>query len=217
MRKNFLINPFWMIMDLLIMLVLSVAPPAARAETISRNMVYNGSFTVQNAQPNLVQGWKVGGTGYDMDYLGNLDALTGDFAGAVAILGDLTLKTAAGGLTRTGQIYTFTDAKIGAAAGWGVRAGANAWLSTMAASQTSGTLIVNITGLHVGDIITRLNLIGQVESAGGAVVIDAALMKTTAVAADVSTESVASIVRPTITADTVLSSATGKGVSAVFK
>lgn len=167
---------------------------------------------------------------------GALTATTGAFSGAVtanstvkvkgsvALDGNVTttgtLSTAGltitGAVTRTAQVYTFTDMKIAGASGtdWVLTDGAQK--ATLAASQTSETLIVKITGLKVGDIITKLNVTGQVESAGGAVVLDADLRKVTAAAADLTDESVATIVRPTVAADVKLGSAATTGVSAAF-
>jgi hypothetical protein len=128
------------------------------------------------------------------------------------VTGALTVSGALN-LTDTGQVFTYLDGKAGATAGWVVRAGADLWQSTLPASQTSSTLVIPLTGLHVGDIITKVNLVGQVESAGGAVQINVELRKLTAAAADVSDATVSDITRmASITADTILSasnSATG--------
>jgi hypothetical protein len=115
--------------------------------------------------------------------------------------------THTGALTRTAQTYTFTDAKLGSTgSGWVVNAAADLWSSTCPASQTSETLIIPVSGLHVGDIITGGNLVGQVESAGGSVQINIELRKLTAAAADLTDATVSDIVRATaITADAILS------------
>ncbi len=47
----------------------------------------------------------------------------------------------------------------------------------MAASQSAGTLVIPIGGLHIGDTITGFKVIAQVESAGNVVTIDADLME----------------------------------------
>jgi hypothetical protein len=76
-------------------------------------------------------------------------------------------------------------AKVGAAAGWVVNAGANLpYVATMAASQTAGTLVIPIHGLKIGDTITGFRVVAQIESAGGAVTLDGALRATTNVAAE---------------------------------
>lgn len=77
----------------------------------------------------------------------------------------------------------YQDAKIGSAAGWTVRAAADSFMATCAASTTAGMLVVPLTGLNVGDRIDGYNLVGQIESAGGAVTLDAALYESIAVAA----------------------------------
>lgn len=97
-----------------------------------------------------------------------------------------------------------TLGKVGAGAGWAVKGAANTDLATMAASQTAGTLIVPITGLKRGNRIVGFSLIGQIESAGGAVTLDADLRKQTSAAADVSDASVATMTQVSVTADTAL-------------
>jgi len=121
-----------------------------------------------------------------------------------------------GSITRTSQVYTFTDMKVSNAGGtdWVITDDTNK--ATLAASQTSETLIVKITGLHVGDIITKMNLLGQVESDGSAVTIDADLRVITSVAADLTDASVGAIVRPTVAGDTALNSTATHGVTATL-
>ena len=77
----------------------------------------------------------------------------------------------------------YQDAKVGATAGWTVRAAADTWMSTCAASATAGTLIVPLVGLEIGDRIVGHHLVGQIESAGGAVTIAAKITEFKAVAA----------------------------------
>ena len=96
-------------------------------------------------------------------------------------------------------------AKVGAASGWTVGAATNvSRMATMAASQTAGTLVVPIHGLFWGDRITGYHLIGQIESAGNAVTIDAALHEAIAAAADISAGAVSgsSMTQLSVTADT---------------
>lgn len=76
-------------------------------------------------------------------------------------------------------------AKVGAVAGWAVAAADDLpYTGTLPASQTTSTLILPIDGLRVGDTITGFKVNAQVESAGGAVTLDAELRATTNVAAD---------------------------------
>jgi hypothetical protein len=117
-------------------------------------------------------------------------------------------STVTGSVIRASQKRVFSGySKVGATAGWTVGGGAvNTGLTaTMAAGQTGGTLVVPISGLKVGDTITSFHLIGQVESAGNDVTIDAALRKHTAAAADVADASVGAITQLVVAVDTILS------------
>ena len=101
-----------------------------------------------------------------------------------------------------------TGAKIGAGSGWAVAAGDNLpYLATLPASQTAATLIVPISGLHLGDTITGFRVIAQVESAGNTATLDGNLRATTNVAAEPTDASIGSITQVTATADTAVSAA----------
>ena len=123
-----------------------------------------------------------------------------------------------GDLTRTAQTYTQIaagDAKVGATAGWVVAAAANTALVTCPASQTAATLVIPIkVPLKVGWTITGFSIIAQIESAGGAVTLDAALRKQTNVAGDVTDASVGAITQVSVTADTA-STASKTGLTEV--
>lgn len=93
------------------------------------------------------------------------------------------------------------DGKVGATSGWTVRAAADAWLSTVAQSQTAATLVLPIPGLKRGDAIVGWHLIGQIESGGNTVTVDSALNRHDAVAADVTTTAVASATQLSVTGD----------------
>lgn len=109
-------------------------------------------------------------------------------------------------VTRTSQKYVFkAGAKVGATAGWAPAATDNVHLITLPASQTGSTLVVPISGLKVGWTITSYHLIGQIESAGGTVTVDADLRKQTAAAADVTDASIGAITQLSVTADTIMS------------
>lgn len=95
--------------------------------------------------------------------------------------------------------------KAGTSSGWTTAAVDSKSLATLAASLSSKVLVVPITGLKVGDKITGFHLIGQVESGGNNVTIDAALTRHTAAAADVTDTTVASMTQLVVAADTVLS------------
>lgn len=140
------------------------------------------------------------------------DVTAGTAAASKALVldssGDLTYG--AGDFVRTGRTRIInTEAKIGATSGWTLGGGTvdTGLMATMAASQTAGTLVVPIPGLHVGDTITGFHLIGQIESASGAVTLDADLRKMTAAAADVTDASVDTMTQISVTADTAITSA----------
>jgi len=77
----------------------------------------------------------------------------------------------------------YQDGKVGGTAGWTVRAAADSFMATVAASQTAGTLVIPLTGLKVGDELRGYHLLGQVDSAGNTVTVDAQLYVSEAVAA----------------------------------
>lgn len=111
------------------------------------------------------------------------------------------------GLVRPAQKRIInTGAKVGGTSGWTLGGGAvNTGLTaTLPASQTGSTLVIPIPGLKVGDTITGFHLIGQIESAGGTVTLDAALRKMTAAAADPADASVGAITQISVTADTAI-------------
>jgi hypothetical protein len=131
---------------------------------------------------------------------------------SVALTGVASTTSAAqtftGSVIRASQKRIYSGySKVGATSGWTVGGGAvNTGLTaTMAAGQTGGTLVVPISGLKVGDTITSFHLIGQVESAGNNVTIDADLRKLTAAAADVADASVGAIAQLVVAVDTILS------------
>lgn len=95
-------------------------------------------------------------------------------------------------------------AKVGGTAGFVVAAAANIALVTCPASQTGSKLVVPMPDLKVGDRITGFHLVGQIESAGNAVTLDAELRKHTAAAADVADASVGSITQLSVTADAIM-------------
>lgn len=115
-----------------------------------------------------------------------------------------------GRVDEVGDVYVFNArGKVGATAGWAIPTTTDTpVMATMAASQTAGTLVVNLDGLKVGAVIKNLHLIGQVESGGNAVTITADLRRLRAVAADPTDASVDAFDAATsVTADAVLSEA----------
>jgi hypothetical protein len=97
--------------------------------------------------------------------------------------------------------------KVGGTAGFVTRAASNIDLVTLPASQSASKFVIPVTGLKVGDVITGFSLAGQIESAGGAVTLDAELRKMTAAAADVADASVGSMTQIAVTADTAITDA----------
>lgn len=106
------------------------------------------------------------------------------------------------------------NAKLaGSGAGWVLAADDALHLLTLPASQTAEVVAVGIPGLLVGDIVTGVAVVGQVESAGGTVTITMDVRKHTAAAADVSDASLSTDnLGAGVTADTILS-ATNLGVT----
>jgi hypothetical protein len=127
----------------------------------------------------------------------------------------VTTLTVTGTQTNTGsQVRTGVDkhvrvgAKIGATAGWAVKAATNLpYLGTVPASQTGSTLVIPLTDLKVGDTITAFSIDAQIESAGGIVTLDADLRAVTNVAAEPTDASIGSITQVSVTADTAVDAA----------
>jgi hypothetical protein len=120
-------------------------------------------------------------------------------------------------IIRTGYTVKVANrAKAGTTAGWTVAAGNNiGTMATVAASQTNSTLVVPIDGLHVGDTITGFSVYSSINSAGGAVTLDANLRSLTIAAAASATDaSIGSITQVSVSAATA-SSATKSGLAAV--
>jgi len=118
--------------------------------------------------------------------------------------------TAESGCTieRTVQKFVGGDAKVGATAGWTVRAASDRRANLLPASQTNSTLVIPIDCVKVGDVITGFSLIGQIESAGNAASITADLRGLTVAAADLADASVGAMAAPlSVTADTAVSAA----------
>lgn len=100
------------------------------------------------------------------------------------------------------------NAKVGATAGWIITAADNISQATLPQSSTSSTLVIPVTGLNIGDTITGVSVSGQVESAGANVTLVASIRKTVAVAAGNTDAELGTDNVGTLTADTLISSAT---------
>lgn len=99
--------------------------------------------------------------------------------------------------------------KVGTTAGWVVGAANNLGkMATIPAGQTGSTLVVPITGLQVGDVITAFYLTGSLQSAGNAATILADLRSLTAAAAGATDASIGVMAGTlSVTANTILSAA----------
>jgi hypothetical protein len=116
-----------------------------------------------------------------------------------------SLTNAASYLSKKRIISAAGSAKVGAGAGFVVAAASNIALVTCPASQTAATAVVFLPQLKVGDVIEAFHLVGQIESAGGTVTVDAELRVMTAAAADVTDASVGSMTQLSATADAIMS------------
>jgi len=106
--------------------------------------------------------------------------------------------TVVGGF-RTGQVYHYSNGTPGATSGWATDN--DTGTMKLPASQTAATLVIPLTGLKQGDIITAFKVSGQIESAANTVTLDADLRATTAVAADLTDASIGAITQISKTAD----------------
>ena len=121
--------------------------------------------------------------------------------------------------TRSKSIALQTNAKVGTTAGWVVNAANNLGkLATIPASQTGSTLVIPVTGLKLGDIITAFYLNGSIQSAGNAGTLTCDLRVLTAAAAGATDASLGAQSAPlSVTANTILSVAnTGKSAAGGF-
>jgi hypothetical protein len=121
--------------------------------------------------------------------------------------------------TRSKSRVMQTAAKVGTTAGWVVGAANNLGkLATIPASQTASTLVIPVTGLALGDIITAFYLNGSIQSAGNAGTLTCDLRVLTAAAAGATDASLGAQAAPlSVTANTILSVAnTGKSAVGGF-
>lgn len=92
----------------------------------------------------------------------------------------------------------FNGAQVVTASGWAPAADGT---TRLAASLTAKAFYIPITGLKSGDELVSFKLLGQIESAGNGVTVDADFRKVTAAAADVTDASVGAITQISKTAD----------------
>ena len=103
------------------------------------------------------------------------------------------------------QIYQ--NGKQGSGGTWTAAPAADGWISTVAASQTGAEFMVPLDKLRVGDVIRGYYLMGQIESAGNGVTLDAKLGKHVPAAADVTTTATivgTGMTQVSVTADTAV-------------
>jgi hypothetical protein len=100
--------------------------------------------------------------------------------------------------------------KAGATAGWAFPSAhsgfTNSGVVGLPASQSASTWVIPVQGLRVGDNIVSFTVRAQIESAGGAVTLDADLRKLTIAAADITDASIGAITQVAVSADTAVSS-----------
>jgi len=144
------------------------------------------------------------------------DTLVIDADGMHVVDSNGNIKQTGSSAVRTGYTTQVgTRAKVGGTAGWVVAAATDLpYVATMAASQTAGTLVIPIDGLHIGDTITGFKIHAQIESAGNAVTLDAALRAVTNAAAEPTDAAIGSITQVSVTADTA-SAASKTGLTEV--
>lgn len=122
--------------------------------------------------------------------------------GTLAVTGAITLSNISSAV-RTAQKKVITSgAKVGGTAGIVVDAANDKnSLLTCPQSKTANTAVVKIPDLKIGDTITAFSVVGQIESGGNTVTIDADLRAQTAVAAGNTDASVGAITQVSKTAD----------------
>lgn len=112
-------------------------------------------------------------------------------------------------LMRGGSYTLESPPKVGTTAGWVVAAANNVGkMATIPASQTASTLVVPVSGLREGDVITGFALEGSIQSAGNTGTITADLRVLTAASAGATDASIGAMAAPlSVTANTAVSSA----------
>lgn len=164
--------------------------------------------TVAVAQiANVSSDWYQGNLRW-LDKSGNVIATFDGTNRKITVPSGSAIEIASGAtVTRSEQALYHVGAKAGSTAGWTVNAGSNRAAITMAAGGTNSTLVIPIAGLKVGDQITGIALVGQIESAGNTATITVDLRKLTGAAADLTDASVGAMAAAlSVTADTVISS-----------
>lgn len=110
---------------------------------------------------------------------------------------------------RAARITTHSErAKVGATAGWVIAAADNMGkLATLPAAQAASTLVIPITGMKVGDVITGFSVNGSVQAAGNTGTLNADLRMLVANAAGAVDSSLGLIAAPvSVIANAIVSS-----------
>lgn len=118
-----------------------------------------------------------------------------------------------GGLTKEGVVRYFNaGGKAGSTSGWTTSTANIGVIGNLPADKTGSTFLVPISGLEVGDVITGIHMIGQIEAGGGTGSVQADLRRLTAVASDVTDASVQTLSVST-SSDLALTSANASTLS----
>lgn len=132
--------------------------------------------------------------------------------GAITIGRSGQTVTFSGNVARASQRirYSIAGAKIGSAAGFTVGAASDIFAATCSASQTAAKLVIPIGALKVGSTITAFGLLGQIESGGNNVTVDADLRVSTGAASDFADASVSTMTQVSVNADSLIDSSDDK-------
>ncbi len=111
--------------------------------------------------------------------------------------------------TRTVIVPVMGNAKVGATAGWVITAATNISHATLPAGVSGGTLVVGIEGLNVGDVLSAVAAVGQIESGANAVSCTMDVRTLTASAAAALTDASLGTDQFSTSADALLTDANG--------
>lgn len=127
------------------------------------------------------------------------------------IAGTKVAEISSSGVLSAGtRLISAGNGVIGATAGFALPSAhsgfTNACIAGCPASQTASTFTIPVEGLKVGERIVSYAVIGQIESGGNGVTVDASLMKATVAAANITVATIGDITQVSVIADTALSS-----------
>lgn len=139
------------------------------------------------------------------------DTLVVESGGTIAVRSGGVISYDAGASSNRAneKLVSAGNGKAGATAGWAMPSAhsgfTNADVAGLPASQTSSTFVIPLSGLKVGDTISAFKIAAQIQSAGGAVTLDADLRKLKVAAADNTDASLGTITQVAVTAQTAVS------------